>query len=114
MVLVVEGLPYFGFPEKMREMMRFLQEQDDTDPPNNGRCPDAHWTGDTVFRQERFGLVTALPAVSLRCFGLAKPEEIPEIFRLATYQYHLPDELIAQEPSPPRDQSRLLVLEEHR
>ncbi len=30
MVLVVEGLPYFGFPEKMREMMRFLEEQDDT------------------------------------------------------------------------------------
>ena len=30
MVLVVEGLPYFGFPERMRELMRFLQEQDDT------------------------------------------------------------------------------------
>jgi len=30
MVFVVEGLPYFGFPEKMREMMRFLEEQDDT------------------------------------------------------------------------------------
>jgi uncharacterized protein YjeT (DUF2065 family) len=30
MVLVVEGLPYFGFPDKMREMMRFLEEQDDT------------------------------------------------------------------------------------
>ena len=30
MVLVVEGLPYFGFPEKMREMMQFLQEQNDT------------------------------------------------------------------------------------
>lgn len=30
MVLVVEGLPYFGFPEKMREMMRFLEEQDDS------------------------------------------------------------------------------------
>ncbi len=30
MVLVAEGLPYFGFPEKMREMMQFLQEQDDT------------------------------------------------------------------------------------
>ena len=30
MVLVVEGLPYFGFPEKMREMMQFLHEQDDT------------------------------------------------------------------------------------
>lgn len=29
MVFVVEGLPYFGFPEKMREMMRFLEEQDD-------------------------------------------------------------------------------------
>ncbi len=29
MVLVVEGLPYFGFPEKMREMMRFVEEQDD-------------------------------------------------------------------------------------
>jgi len=22
-------LPYFGFPEKMRDMMRFLHEQDD-------------------------------------------------------------------------------------
>ena len=30
MVFVVEGLPYFGFPEKMREMMRFLEEQDDS------------------------------------------------------------------------------------
>ena len=30
MVFVVEGLPYFGFPDKMREMMRFLEEQDDT------------------------------------------------------------------------------------
>ncbi|HTY26062.1 MAG TPA: DUF2065 domain-containing protein [Desulfomonilaceae bacterium] len=29
MVLVIEGLPYFGFPEKMRDMMRFLHEQDD-------------------------------------------------------------------------------------
>jgi hypothetical protein len=29
MVLVVEGLPYFGFPEKMRDTMRFLHEQDD-------------------------------------------------------------------------------------
>ena len=38
------------------------------------------------------------------------PEEIPESFRLATYQYDLPDELIAQQPSPSRDQSRLLVL----
>ncbi len=38
------------------------------------------------------------------------PEEIPESFRLATYQYHLPDELIAQQPNPSRDRSRLLVL----
>jgi len=30
MVLVIEGLPYFGFPEKMKEFMRFVQEQDDT------------------------------------------------------------------------------------
>lgn len=30
MVMVVEGLPYFGFPEKMRELLRFLQEQNDT------------------------------------------------------------------------------------
>lgn len=29
MVMVVEGLPYFGFPEKMRSFMRVLQEQDD-------------------------------------------------------------------------------------
>lgn len=38
------------------------------------------------------------------------PEAIPESFRLATYQYDLPDELIAQQPNPSRDQSRLLVL----
>jgi len=30
MVLVIEGLPYFGFPEKMKEMMGFLLEQDAT------------------------------------------------------------------------------------
>jgi len=30
MVLVLEGLPYFGFPEKMKEFMRFVQEQDDS------------------------------------------------------------------------------------
>jgi uncharacterized protein YjeT (DUF2065 family) len=30
MVFVVEGLPYFGFPEKMKELMSFIQEQDDT------------------------------------------------------------------------------------
>lgn len=28
MVLVVEGLPYFGFPEKMKELMIFVQQQD--------------------------------------------------------------------------------------
>jgi uncharacterized protein YjeT (DUF2065 family) len=30
MVMVVEGVPYFGFPEKMKEFMRFVLEQDDT------------------------------------------------------------------------------------
>jgi uncharacterized protein len=30
MVLVVEGLPYFGFPEKMKELMSFVQQQDDS------------------------------------------------------------------------------------
>jgi uncharacterized protein YjeT (DUF2065 family) len=29
MVMVIEGLPYFGFPEKMKELMRIIQEQDD-------------------------------------------------------------------------------------
>ncbi len=29
MVLVLEGLPYFAFPEKMKEFMRFVLEQDD-------------------------------------------------------------------------------------
>ncbi len=29
MVLVVEGVPYFGFPEKMKKMMLTIQEQDD-------------------------------------------------------------------------------------
>ncbi len=29
MVLVVEGLPYFAFPEKMKAFMNMMQEQDD-------------------------------------------------------------------------------------
>jgi uncharacterized protein YjeT (DUF2065 family) len=29
MVLVLEGMPYFAFPEKMKEFMRFVLEQDD-------------------------------------------------------------------------------------
>lgn len=36
--------------------------------------------------------------------------DIPESFRLATYSYELPPELIAQKPSLERDQSRLLLL----
>jgi S-adenosylmethionine:tRNA ribosyltransferase-isomerase len=35
--------------------------------------------------------------------------EIPREFKLSTYRYELPEELIAQEASPVRDQSRLLV-----
>jgi uncharacterized protein len=30
MVLVVEGLPYFAFPEKMKALMKMMHEQDDT------------------------------------------------------------------------------------
>ena len=30
MVLVIEGLPYFGFPDKMKAFMEFVHEQDDT------------------------------------------------------------------------------------
>lgn len=29
MVLVIEGLPYFGFPERMKVLMAFMQQQDD-------------------------------------------------------------------------------------
>jgi uncharacterized protein YjeT (DUF2065 family) len=29
MVLVVEGLPYFGFPDKMKALMEVLRQQDD-------------------------------------------------------------------------------------
>jgi uncharacterized protein len=30
MVMIVEGLPYFGFPEKMKLLMRMILEQEDT------------------------------------------------------------------------------------
>lgn len=30
MVLVVEGLPYFAFPEKMKALMNMMHEQNDT------------------------------------------------------------------------------------
>jgi S-adenosylmethionine:tRNA ribosyltransferase-isomerase len=36
--------------------------------------------------------------------------DIPAPFRLSTYHYQLPDHLIAQAPSPARDESRLMVL----
>lgn len=29
MVMVVEGLPYFSFPDKMRKLMRTMMERDD-------------------------------------------------------------------------------------
>jgi uncharacterized protein len=29
MVFVIEGLPYFGFPEKMKQMMLMMIQQDD-------------------------------------------------------------------------------------
>lgn len=29
MVMIVEGLPYFGFPDRMKSLMRIVQEQDD-------------------------------------------------------------------------------------
>ncbi len=51
------------------------------------------------------------PQTPCSASGVRTLEEVPQIFRLATYQYDLPDELIAQEPSRARDQSRLLVLD---
>ncbi len=30
MVMIVEGLPYFGFPEKMKLITRMIPEQEDT------------------------------------------------------------------------------------
>jgi len=30
MVMVVEGLPYFSFPEKMKDLMRVMEQKDDT------------------------------------------------------------------------------------
>lgn len=30
MVLVIEGLPYFGFPEKMKALLAFVQQQEET------------------------------------------------------------------------------------
>ncbi len=28
--MVIEGIPYFGFPDKMKELMSYVIEQDDT------------------------------------------------------------------------------------
>jgi uncharacterized protein YjeT (DUF2065 family) len=30
MILVIEGLPYFGFPDKMKLFVQYVQEQDDS------------------------------------------------------------------------------------
>ncbi|MBM4327652.1 MAG: DUF2065 domain-containing protein [Deltaproteobacteria bacterium] len=29
LLFVIEGIPYFGFPDKMKLLMAYLQEQDD-------------------------------------------------------------------------------------
>jgi uncharacterized protein YjeT (DUF2065 family) len=29
LLFVIEGIPYFGFPDKMRLLMAYIQEQDD-------------------------------------------------------------------------------------
>jgi hypothetical protein len=29
MVMIIEGAPYFGFPDKMKELMSYVREQDD-------------------------------------------------------------------------------------
>jgi hypothetical protein len=29
MVMIIEGIPYFGFPDKMKELMSYVQSQDD-------------------------------------------------------------------------------------
>lgn len=29
MVMIIEGIPYFGFPDKMKELMSYVREQDD-------------------------------------------------------------------------------------
>lgn len=42
--------------------------------------------------------------------SLTVESDIPEHFRLSTYQFHLPPDLIAQAPSSERDESRLLVV----
>lgn len=42
------------------------------------------------------------------------PEGVdPRLFQLSSYDYHLPQELIAQEPLSKRDESRMLVLKNH-
>ena len=51
------------------------------------------------------------PQTPCAASGSRPREPIPQAYRLSTYQYDLPDELIAQEPSHARDQSRLLVLD---
>jgi len=45
----------------------------------------------------------------IRCLEVSL-EEIPEEFRLSSYDYFLPKDLIAQVPAPKRTDSRLLVL----
>ena len=42
--------------------------------------------------------------------SLSADTDIPEQYRLSTYQYPLPPDLIAQEPAEARDQSKLLVV----
>ncbi len=46
-----------------------------------------------------------------RIAGQVDRPEVPDRFRPGTYDYDLPPELIAQEPSPYRDMSRLLLID---
>ena len=111
MVLVVEGLPYFTFPEKMKALMSMMHEQDDT---------TLRIVGGTLLVCRALDCVSCTKGPGLRMkpdkrqskgSSPAQPHaSISEDFQLGTYTYELPPSLSLRSPHAVRDESRLLAL----
>ena len=100
MVLVVEGLPYFAFPEKMKALMRMMHEQDDTTLRIVGGILLVSRASDCVSCTKGLRL-RMIPDEPKRkgSLSIQPHSSIPENFQLRTYTYELPPELIAQTPA---------------
>ena len=58
--MIVEGLPYFAFPEKMKQMVLVMIATSRGCPTSIWRGFDVSWAGGCLFRKEPFVMALML------------------------------------------------------